>query len=440
MSKLERKISLYGLTMIAAGSCIGSGIFRTPSETANYLPYDSWMLFAWIIGGIITLTGALSVAELGAMYPQAGGIYVYLRKVYGDAASFLYGWGSLTVIVSGSLAAIALVFSSYVASIFPMEENTKLLLSLITIITLSIVNILGVKIGNLFASFITTAKLIGIFIVIVIGISLGQQHINLSFDLSQFQNQIQGMNFYSALGLASIGVFFSYGGFHHASYLAGEVKDAQKTLPRAMITGTLLVMLVYILINVAYLKLLPVTQIATSDKVASTALATVLSYGSIGIALLIAVSTLGTISIYSMSAPRIYYALAADGLFINKLAEIHPRFHTPANAITAQCIIGCIILLFWKTFEEVINYIVFVDYFFMAMAVFGVIVLRIKEPNTIRPYKTLGYPLVPLLFVLFTTFVLTVTLIEKPITVLVSGAFMLLGLIVFKVFIKRNTV
>lgn len=438
MTKLEQKISLYGLTMIAAGSCIGSGIFRTPSETANYLPYDSWMLFAWIVGGFITLAGALSIAELGAMYPQAGGIYVYLRKVYGNTAAFLYGWASLTVIVSGSLAAIALVFSSYVASVFPMTESIKLLLALFTIITLSGINILGVKIGNALASFITTAKLIGIFIVIVIGISLGHEHIDMSFELATFQNKIEGMSFLSALGLASIGVFFSYGGFHHASYLAGEVKDAQKTLPRAMIIGTLLVMLVYILINIAYLKLLPIAQIAATDKVASTALATAIHYGSIGIALLIAISTLGTISIYSMSAPRIYYALAADGLFLNKLAEIHPRFHTPANAIAAQCIIGCLILVFWQTFENVINYIVFVDYFFMALAVLGVLILRRKAPDTLRPYKTLGYPIVPLLFVLFTTFVLTVTVIEKPIIAFASAAFMLAGLIIFKVFIKHK--
>ncbi|MEO8147870.1 MAG: amino acid permease [Bacteroidia bacterium] len=435
MTKLERKISLYSLTMIAAGSCIGSGIFRSPSETASYLPYDNWMLFAWIVGGFITLTGALSVAELGAMYPQAGGIYVYLRNVYGDASAFLYGWASLTVIVSGALAAIALVFSGYVDSIFHLNENSKLILSLSVIIVLSIINVLGVKIGNAFASIVTTAKLIGIFAVIIIGIVLGHEAIDMNFDLKNFHSMAHPqMNFFSALGLASIGVFFSYGGFHHASYLAGEVKDVKKTLPRAMILGTLIVMTVYVSINVAYLKLLPVEQIAASDKVASTAVSTVLSYGSIMIAILIAVSTLGTIGIYSMSAPRIYYALAEDGLFFKKIAEVHPRFHTPANAIIIQCIIACIILVFWKTFEDVINYIVFVDYIFMALAVFGVLILRKRFPDAERPYKTWGYPVVPLIFVGFTTFVLIITLIEKPMTAWISIAFLALGYLVFRVF------
>ena len=439
-SKLERKISLYSLTMIAAGSCIGSGIFRSPSETASFLPYDNWMLFAWVIGGIITLTGALSIAELGAMYPQAGGVYVYLRKVYGNAAAFLYGWASLTVIVSGSLAAIALVFAGYVNSIFPMDDSMKVIVSLSVIIALSIINVLGVKIGNAFATVVTTAKLFGIFAVIVVGILLGHESIEMNFDFNNFKSIAHPeMNFFSALGLASIGVFFSYGGFHHASYLAGEVKNPQRTLPQAMILGTLIVMTVYISINVAYLKLLPVEQIAASDKVASTAVSTVLNYGSVLIAVLIAVSTLGTIGIYSMSAPRIYYALAADGLFFKKIAAVHPRFHTPANAIIAQCIIGCTILLFWKTFEDVINYIVFVDYLFMGLAIFGVLILRKKQPGIERPYKTWGYPLVPLVFVAFTAFILIVTIIEKPFTAWISTGFLAFGYLIYHAFFKTKT-
>lgn len=422
--------------MIAAGSCIGSGIFRSPSATAQYLPYDSWLLVAWIVGGIITLAGALSIAELGSMFPQAGGIYVYLRKLYGDAAAFLYGWVSLTVIVSGSLAALSLVFAGYVSSIFPMEASGKLILSLSTITILSAINVFGVKIGSAFASAITTAKLLGIFAVITIGLVLGHEMIDTNFEFTKFVSSPANinMNFFSCFGLATIGIFFSYGGFHHASYLAGEVKNPNKTLPRAMIMGTLIVMAVYVAINFAYLRLLPIGTIAASDKVASTAVSTVLTYGSVLIAILISVSTLGTISIYSMSAPRIYYALAEDGLFFKKLAAIHPKYHTPANAIIAQCIIACIILLFWNTFEEVINYIVFVDYFFMALAVFGVIILRRRLPNAERPYKALGYPFVPLLFVLFTMFVLTVSIIEKPETAAICLGAVVVGYGVYFLF------
>ncbi len=435
MNKLQQKISLYGLTMIVAGSCIGSGIFRSPSETAAYLPYNGWMLLAWIIGGLITLTGALSIAELGGMFPHAGGVYVYLRKVYGDAAAFLYGWISLTVIVSGALAAIALVFAGYVSSIFHLNENEKIILSIITLILLSAINILGVKIGNLFASVITTTKLLGIFAVIIIGIAFGSQPLNFHFNFSEFHNSLHpDLGFFSAFGLASIGVFFSYGGFHHASYLAGEVKNPQKTLPTAMILGTLIVMLVYVMSNVSYLKLLPIETIAGSDKVASTAVSQVFSFGSNFIAMLIIVSTFGTISIYSMTAPRIYFALANDGLFFKRIATIHPRFHTPANAIMVQCAIACIILVFWKTFEEVINYIVFVDYLFMAMAVFGVLILRKRLPNQSRPYRTLGYPIVPLIFVGFTIFMLGVNVVQKPEIAISIFACLLIGYLLYKAF------
>jgi len=370
MEKLERKISLYGLTMIAAGSCIGSGIFRSPSETASYLPYDSWLLVAWIVGGLIALAGALSLAELGAMYPQAGGVYVYLRKVYGDAAAFLYGWVSMIIIISGSLAALAIVFSSYVGSVISISEEGKLLLSIATIIVLSVLNIYGVKLGNIFSSIITTLKITGIIAIIVIGISMGHESLHFNFIYNGFVSaKDSDMGFSNAFGLACVGIFFSYGGFQHASFMAGEVKDVKRTLPRAMILGTLIVIVVYITINIAYLKLLPIAQIAKTDRVANAALSTVLSSGSIFIAILIAVSVLGTISIYCMSAPRIYYALAEDGLFFKQLAAIHPKYKTPTNAIIAQGIITCIILLIGRSFEKVISYTIFVDYIFLALAV-----------------------------------------------------------------------
>ncbi len=187
MPKLERKISLYGLTMIAAGSCIGSGIFRSPSETAAYLPFDAWLLAAWAIGGLIAMAGALSIAELGAMYPQAGGVYVFLRKIYGDAAAFLYGWVSLTVIITGSLAALALVFSSYIGTVFNLNESGKIILALSVIIILSVINIFGVKIGNAFSSVITSLKLLGILAVILIGIFLGKESIEMNFEFGDFQ-------------------------------------------------------------------------------------------------------------------------------------------------------------------------------------------------------------------------------------------------------------
>lgn len=441
MPQLEKRISLYGLTMIAAGSCIGSGIFRAPSETAQYLPYDAWVLFAWLLVGIIMLAGALSISELGGMYPQSGGVYVFLRHAYGDAAAFLYGWGVLTIVTSGAIAALSLVFSSYVSSVIEMSEHGKIYLSLAVIIILSVLNVFGVKVGNTLASIITSGKLLGIGAVIIIGLVLGSETVDFSFTVGNFQSLNTTSNgFISALGLACIGAYFSYGGFHHASYLAGEVKNAQRNLPRAMTLGMLIVIFVYVLINFSYLRLLSVEAMAGTDKVASTAISVVWKGGGLFIACLIALSTLGTISIYTMSAPRLYFALANDGLFFKKLATIHPTYKTPANAILLQCAIACILLLWWQTFAKAVDYIVFLDYIFMGMAVYAVVVLRKKFPNAIRPYKTLWYPAVPLLFVIFTGYVLINSMIEKPEIATVCTAFMAVGFVVYYFFKMQRKV
>jgi APA family basic amino acid/polyamine antiporter len=411
MAELKKELSLYGLAMVAIGSCIGSGIFLTPSQIAGYLPSPLLILLVWALGGVITLTGALTFAELGAMFPQAGGVYVYLKEAYGGLLGFLYGWVYLAVITSGANAALSIACAYYLAFIFPLNQTGMILTAIGALAVVTIINILRVKAAEIFTNLFTGAKLMGIGAVILLGLIFGRAE----FGLVSSGSKHETGNLLSAFGLALIGVLWSYGGWQHASFVAGEARDARRMIPRAMVIGALVVAVVYLLTNLAYLFLLPVEAIAGSQSLAAEAVSTVLPFGGTLIALLIAVSTFGTLGIYTLSAPRIYYAMAKDGLFFKKLAYVHPRFHTPVNAILVQSAWAVVLLLFWGTFEDLITYVVFTDWIFFGLTAVGIFVFRRTRKDLPRPYRTLGYPWTPLIFVAITFLFVTNALIAKPV-------------------------
>jgi len=436
MSELKKELSLYGLTMVAIGSCIGSGIFLTPSQIAGHLPAPLLILLVWGLGGVITLMGALTFAELGAMFPQAGGVYVYLKEAYGDLFGFLYGWVYLVVITSGANAALSIACAYYLAFIFPLSKTGITITAIIALVVVTLVNILHVKAAEIFTNVFTGMKLLGIAAVIGIGLYFGRA----DFSLFDSSGTASVDNLISALGLALIGVLWSYGGWQHASFVAGEARDSRSMIPRAMIIGALVVAVVYLLTNLAYLLLLPVEDIASSQSLAADAVSTILPYGGVLIALLIAVSTFGTLGIYTLSAPRIYYAMAKDGLFFKKLAWVHPRFRTPVNAILVQSAWAVVLLLFWGTFEDLITYVVFTDWVFFGLTAVGIFIFRHKYPDLPRPYRTLGYPVVPLIFISITFLFVINSLIEKPLHALAGLTLMLMALPVYHYFKnKRNT-
>ena len=238
--------------------------------------------------------------------------------------------------------------------------------------------------------------------------------------------------------MALVGVLFSYGGWQHASFLAGETKNPSRNVPVAMITGAIVVTVIYLLVNISYMLLLPVSTITSSQKVAAEAVSTILPFGGRLVAAIIAISTLGTIGIYTLSAPRIYYAMAEDGLFFKNIAKVHPVFKTPVNAIIVQSVWAIVLLLFWRTFENLITYTVSVEWIFFTLAAAGIFIFRIKLKNIERPYKTFGYPVTPLIFVCICTwFVLNIT-ISKPLHMGIGIAFLLLGLPVYFFFRKKN--
>ena len=434
MTKLRRELTLYGLTMVAVGSSIGSGIFLTPSQIAGHLPSPALIMLVWAAGGVIALTGALTFAELGSMFPQAGGVYVYLREAYGDLFGFLYGWAYLLVITSGAMAALAIAFAYYLGFIFPMSQTTITVVALLVIVVVTTVNVVRVKAGGMLANISTALKLLGIGGLVVVGFVWGSPE-TLRVEPAA---ATASTGFVSAFGLALVGVLWSYGGFQHASYVAGEAIDAKRTVPRAMILGALIVAFVYLLTNLAYLFLLPVSEIAASGSVAADAVSTVIPVGGKLIALVIAISVFGTAGIFALSTPRIYYAMAEDGIFFRKLADVHPRFRTPANAILLQSAWAIVLLLFWGTFEDVITYVVFMDWVFFGLAGAAVFVLRRTRRDAERPYRTFGYPVTPAIFVGISIWFVINTLIERPLHAWVGLIFTLVGVGVYYVFKRRS--
>ncbi len=433
MTKLNRAITGYGLTMVAIGSCIGSGIFLTPSQIAGHLPSPLLILLVWAIGGLITLTGAVTFAELGGMFPQAGGVYVYLKEAYGEMFGFLYGWAYLLVINSGAIAALSLTFAKYFDFLFPLGGVGIQAAAVLVILGVTAVNIARVKAGEIFSNIFTGLKLVGIMGIVVIGLLKGNHQPGLLISAPGGT----GGNIAGAFGLALIGVLWSYGGWQHASYLAGETKNPQRNVPWAMIIGSAVVSGIYLLINLAYLFLLPVKEMAASRSVAADAVKTVFPWGADLIAVIIAVSVLGTAGIYTLSAPRIYYAMAEDRLFFKSLARVHQRWRTPIRAILFQSAWAVILLLFWGTFEDIIAYVVFTDWIFFCLTAGAIFIFRYNRKNTNRPYKTVGYPVTPLLFMVIVIFFIANTLIEKPRQAWAGLIFMVIGIGVFY-FFKRQ--
>ena len=434
MNQLNRKLSLFGLTMIAVGSCIGSGIFITPAKIAEAIPSHSLILMVWALGGVIALTGALSFAELGSMFPKAGGVYVYLREAYGDLVGFLYGWIILLVVNTGALAALGMAFAEYLQFFFPLTQEGKITVAIATIQVLTIINIFGVDISQIFAQVFTSLKLLaigGIIILAFVFFDPGQ--VNLDFSLSNSPDSLV-----SAMLLALIGVLWSMGGWHHASYLSGEALEPRRTVPRAMVMGVLIVTITYILVNLSYMLLLPLDQIAGTERVAGDALATIIPYGGKVIAVIIALSIFGTIGIYSMTAPRIYFAMARDKVFFPQLAYIHPTYKTPVAAMLIQSIWAIFLLLFWGTFHDLITYVTFMDIVFMTLAGVSLFIFRFTKKSMERPVKVPLYPIIPLIFIIISTAFVGSTLLERPEQAWYGLGILALGIPFYYFFKKQN--
>ena len=434
MPQLKKELTRFDLTMIAIGSMIGSGIFLTPSIIARAIPFPSLIIFIWLIGGMQALSGALTFAELGALMPGAGGVYAFLSEGYGKLAGFLYGWAYFLVVNTGGIAALSVAFATYLGYFVHLDPLGIKIIAVSGIFILTVINVFGVKAGGIFSDIFTLLKLLGIFGVILIGFLLGSSHItNFTISILNPGTRLSGID------IAMVGVLWSYGGWQHATYTAGEAKNPKRDVPIAMIIAASTVTAIYIAINIAYMFLLPVNSIASSSSLAADAVKTVI--GPVGgglIALAIFISTFGTAGIYTLTAPRIYFAMASDGIFFKQVSLIHPKYNTPYYAIIFQSTWAVILVLFWGTFESLISYVVFTDWIFFALTAATIFIFRKKRPDEKRDYKTLGYPFTPLFFIAIAFWFVINTLIEKP-EQAIAGIIMIgLGIPVYFYWKKKN--
>jgi APA family basic amino acid/polyamine antiporter len=428
---LKKTITFFPLVMIAVGSSIGSGIFISPSDVASNLATGWQVLLVWAIGGIVALTGALTFAELAGKFPGTGGVYLYIREAFGKFAAFLYGWSILMVITSGAIAALCLAFARYVSVLFGMQEKFQLFIGLIALLVVTLINIVGVRWSAFFSSAMTVMKMAGIGIIVVICLSLGQ---TLMPNLETLAASGAKVSF----GLALIGVLWSYGGWHHASYVGGEVINANRILPRALIVGAALVTLAYLLVNIAYLSVMTLPELSASSAVAADALMKVSTIGGTFVAILIALSTFGTAGIFTLSAPRIYFTMGQDKVFFSWLGDLHPRFNTPVKAIVFQSAWAGVLMMFWGTFESLCTYVVFMDWIFMTMAAIGLFLFRKRQDTAaVDGYRVPLYPIVPLIFIGISLWFLMSTLIGRPVQAIAGIILVIIGWPVYYFFKKQ---
>jgi basic amino acid/polyamine antiporter, APA family len=429
-SKLRRELGLTSTTLLIVGSMVGSGIFFGPQAIAAALPNSAEFLLVWVVAGLISLLGALSIAELGAAMPSSGGQYVYVREAFGRFPAFLYGWSNLLAGKSAALAAVAVVFGTFLHFALPWPLGAPgYAVGLIVLLTA--INVLGVRDSAHVQNVSTALKVLGLLAVIAVGLLAGSRGAGLDPLLPE---GLLGAGLVGAFAIALVPALFAYDGWYFAAQVAEEVKDPGRTLPRGIILGTLAVMVLYLLINVAYVSVLgpaglAATGTAEGAHVAnrqSPAVAVMdLLLGPAGVALVVGavlVSTLGTTNAITLTGPRIYFAMARDGLFFRSFARVHPRFRTPHVAIVLQGAFGAL-LAASGTFAQLILVEVFATYLFLALAVAAVFVLRRERPTMARPYRTPGYPWVPALFLASIVVFAAAAIWAEPI---LTGAFLLL--------------
>jgi len=447
--QLTRQLGLFDSSMVMVGIVIGSGIFVTTGIMAKYIPSAGLILLAWTVGGLLTLAGALTYAELGAAMPEAGGQYVYLREAYGPMGAFLFGWILFLVYMTGGIAGLALAFAEYFGNFFPSLSTETLLLNkslkvfhssihislsagqfvgVAVILLLSFFNYLGVVFGKFIQNILTVIKIGIVTVIIILGFALGQGTApNLALNPGgwSFGQMVLGF------GMALVAVTWAFDGWNNVNFVAGEIKNPKRNLPRALILGTIGVTVLYVLINYIYLYALPMNKIIGEVKIAEHATSALFG-GSIGalISAVVLISIFGAINGSILAGPRVYYAMARDKLFFQKASQVHPRFKTPGFAIIIQGIWASILTLA-GTFEQLFTFAMFIAIIFWIAAALSVFTLRKKLPDLPRPYKTWGYPIVPIIFILASLGILINTLFEKPIEALAGILFTAMGIPVY---------
>jgi APA family basic amino acid/polyamine antiporter len=423
-AELPRKLGPIDATAIVIGTVIGSAIFLVPNAVARSLPSAPLILMVWSLTGVLSFFGALAYAELGAMMPDTGGQYVYLREAYGPLVGFLSGWASFLVMQTGGIAALAAGFSIYVSYFVPLSPVAAKLASVLLIAVLTAVNYRGVRLGAGVQRVFTFLKLAGLAI-IVVSAFLGPRH-------AEVVTAPVGSGFsWSSFGVAMVACLWAYEGWNCISFAAGEVKRPERNLLLALGLGTAALIAIYLSANIAYMRVLPVPAIAATDRVAATVAETTM--GTIGgklVSLTILLSIIGASNGAILTFARIYFAQARDGLFFQAVGRVHPRFETPHLAILVQGVWAAVLAVS-GSYEILFSYVIFAAWIFYGMAVLGVVVLRRKAPELPRPYKMWGYPVTPLAFAAVSFWFVANTVVTKPLSSLIGLGIVAAGVPVY---------
>jgi basic amino acid/polyamine antiporter, APA family len=419
--RLPRRLGLLSAVAVVVGSTIGSGIFRTPAVVADRIEVLWLFAAAWLLGGAVALAGALTYAELSAMMPRSGGVYVYLREAFGPLPAFLFGWAQLLVLRPAAYGAISITSAEYLwrlagadgtqAFVGPLSHAQVTAAGLVVLV--AAVNYRGIQLGALIQNVSTVLKVVALLVLVALGVWWGLTGGG-RVEAAPAASVVTELSLVSAFGLAMVPVLWSYDGWSDVGFIGGEVRDPQRTLPRAFLAGTGLVAALYLLVNAAYLMVVPLDQMPGSKLIAADVAQAVL--GGVGVVFVsgaVALSTFGTLNGSMMTGPRIFYAMAEDRLFFRRFARVQPRHGTPGAAIVLSAVLG-VVFVSIRTFAELADQFVIGIWPFYALGVLSVFVLRRKRPDVERPYRAWGYPWVPAVFLAAAVFLLGNYLVSKP--------------------------
>lgn len=463
--QLVRSLSLFAAFMLTVSSVIGSGIYKKVAPMSVELLSPTLVILCWVLAGLITLFGALSNAEIASMLADSGGEYVYYRKIYNRFFAFLYGWTSFTVIRSASLASIAYVFSQSFHALVPLPELPAAIadlslfgvftpfhnfgvkaLTIGLIVVLTVINYRGLKGGEGLSRYVLILVTAVIALIVVLGLTIGGgAWSNIQTDATGYTDlPWYNSGFIQSMFAALLAAFWAYEGWSTTGYLGGEIHNPNRNLPLALVFGVLFVMGVYVIVNFTYLYVLPIDQLVEVGKTQNTIAAVVVVQHILGnpgvlfISILIILTTFGATNTTALMPPRLYYAMAKEGVFFKGAAYIHPRFNTPSKAFVIQAIWASVLVLS-GSFDQLTDMLVFASFIFYGATTLGVFILRRRMPDVPRPYKAWGYPVVPALFILFCIALVVITLIGKPREALLGLGLMLTGVPFYWYWTRNST-
>lgn len=437
MTTLERRLGLWSSIGLVIGITIGGGIFRSPAGIAARVPDPMFMLGVWVLGGLIVLCGALAFAELSAAMPETGGMYVYLREGWGRPYAFLYGWAQLVLIRASALGGISSVFGEYFLRVFGIDPATHPgwadYIAAGAIIIAAVTNVIGVRLGALFAGISTMAKFGALALLVLASFALGGGTAGASF--THMASNGAPID-WGLFGLALISVLWAYDGFADLTFASGEVTNPQKNLPRAIVWGTLAIITIYLLANAAYLYVIPIDRLKSSTLVSADTLSAIFGQAGVWfISVVVMISTFGSLMGSMLASPRIFFAMADDKLFFPAIASVHPRFKTPYVAVLLAAGLG-VAMVMTQTFEQLTDTFVLAMWPFYALSVAAIYTLRRSHPDLPRPYRVVGYPWVPAIFVAAATGLVINALVTDPKWTSITFGVVLAGLPVYWAFFK----